>query len=67
MRLLLDADEDFRELCADFDVVVRAYERGTRHDSGSTDLADEYHSLRIEIESEILSWLRRGLWSAELR
>ena len=66
MRLLLDADEDFRELCADFDVVVHAYERGAHPDSGSSGTADEFHSLRIEIESEILSWLRRGYRPTEL-
>ena len=67
MLLMLEADEDFRELCADFDVVVRAYERGARDESGSNNVADEYHSLRIEIESEILTWLRWSYESAELR
>ena len=57
--LLLDVEPEFVELCDDFDAVSIAYRRVTSAD-GEVAAADEYHSLRLELEGEILEWLRRG-------
>ena len=57
--LLLDVEPDFVELCDDFDAVAIAYQRVVRA-NGEMAAADEYHSLRLELEGEILEWLRRG-------
>jgi hypothetical protein len=56
---LLCADVEFARLCEDFDAVVTAYRRAS---SGELPpgVADEYHSLRLELESEILEWVRCG-------
>ncbi len=67
LRLLLDVDGDFAELCADFDAVAHAYQRGTHDDPALSSAADEYHSLRIELEGEILAWLRQGSRPVEQR
>ena len=57
--LLLDVEPEFVELCDDFDAVAIAYQRVARA-NGEMAAADEYHSLRLELEGEILEWLRRG-------
>lgn len=67
LRLLLDVDEDFAELCSDFDSVANAYRRGTQDDPDLSSTADEYHSLRLELEGEILAWLRQGRRPVEQR
>jgi hypothetical protein len=61
LRRLLEVDDDLNELCADFDAVATAYRRGTRDDPALRDTTDEYHSLRIELEAEILDRLRQGI------
>ena len=60
LRLLLDVEPDFVELCDDFDAVVIAYQRSATANDELAAAADEYHSLRLELEGEILEWLRRG-------
>ena len=60
LHLLLDVDAEFVELCEDFDAVVTAYEKGMHEDGALRSCADEYHSLRLELETEILLWLRQG-------
>ena len=57
--LLLDVEPEFVELCEDFDAVAIAYLRVASAD-GEAAAADEYHSLRLELEGEILEWLRLG-------
>ena len=59
LLLLLDVEPEFVELCDDFDAVAIAYARVARA-NGELAAADEYHSLRLELEGEILEWLRRG-------
>lgn len=56
---LLRVDPDFAQLCDDFDAVVTAYRRASSGEL-SSDIADEYHSLRLELEGEILEWVRHG-------
>lgn len=60
LRLLLDVEQDFIDLCDDFDAVVIAYQRNATAEEDLAAAADEYHSLRLELEGEILEWLRQG-------
>ncbi len=60
LRALLLVDEDFADVCDDFDTVTNAFHRGAHNDPELVGAADEYHGLRLELESEILGWLRSG-------
>lgn len=52
---LIDSDEGFAELCDHFDEVVAAHSRAATSDQASQHShASEYHSLRLELETEIL-------------
>ena len=58
--LLLDVEPNFVELCDDFDAVAIAYRKSASANDDLATTADEYHSLRLELEGEILEWLRHG-------
>ena len=55
LQRLAASDETVREMCEHFDAVHTAYQRSIEsNDIDSTALADEYHSLRLELEGELL-------------
>ena len=59
VRALVEVDPDFADLCDDYDAVVDSYRRGAAGEQSLADAVDEYHGLRLELESEILELLRR--------
>ena len=60
LRALLESDERVRDLCDDFDAVHIAYQRSVEaDDEHAAVLADEYHALRVELETELLELLHQ--------
>jgi hypothetical protein len=60
LRALVRVDEQMLELCTDFDEVAAAHEASARSSGATaTERAAEFHSLKIEIEAEILDLVRR--------
>ena len=63
---LADRDPAIGELCDDFDAVVDAHWRSIEGESPSIARAQEYHGLRLELESELLARLQET-WVAASR
>jgi hypothetical protein len=57
---MLVSDATTSELGHDYDLVVEAFDRFVSSGGRTVHLAREYHGLRLELESAILSLLRAG-------
>jgi hypothetical protein len=58
LQALIDSEPDIADLCADFDEVVKAQRTHAGEGTASSLVrADEYRSLRLELEADILGVL----------